>query len=124
MINILEDFQSDSKQRVVLNGQWSSWTDDIPACVQQGSILGPLLFFIYIKDLLNDIKSKCNLFADGTSLFSVVYDIDTSANDFNHDQWMGFSVGTEVSPRFHQTGTGNIIQQEKSCFYSPTCLFY
>ena len=48
MINILEDFQSDSKQRVLLNGQWSSWTDDIPARVQQGSILGPLSFlYIY-----------------------------------------------------------------------------
>ena len=69
MINILEEFQSDKKQRVILNGQWLSWTDDIPARVQQGSILGRLLFFIYINDLSNDIKSKCKLFADDTSLF-------------------------------------------------------
>ena len=84
MINILEDFLSDRKQRVVLNGQCSSWAD-IHAGVPQGSIFEPLLFFIYIHDLLNDMKSKCKLFADDTSLLSVVQDIDTSANDLGND---------------------------------------
>ena len=84
MINILEDFLSDRKQRVVLNGQYSSWAD-IHAGVPQGSIFEPLLFFIYIHDLLNDMKSKCKLFADDTSLLSVVQDIDTSANDLGND---------------------------------------
>ena len=59
---------SDRKQRVVLNGQCSPWAD-IHAGVSQGSILGPLLFFIYINDLSSDTKSKCKLFADDTSLF-------------------------------------------------------
>ena len=84
MINILEEFLSDRKQRVVLNGQYSSWTD-IRAGLPQESILGLLLFSIYINDLLNDIKSKCKLFADDTSLFSVVHVIDTSANDLTYD---------------------------------------
>ena len=69
MINILKDFLSDRKQRVVLNCHCSSWDDDIHARVPQGYILGPLLFFIYINDLSNDIKSKCKLLADDTSLF-------------------------------------------------------
>ena len=72
------------KQRVVLNGQCSSWVD-IRAGVQQGSILGPLLFLIYVNDLPNGLKSKCKLFADDTSLFSVVHDISTSASDINND---------------------------------------
>ena len=69
MINILEDFLSDRKQGVILNGQCSSWDDDIHTRVPQGYILGPLLFLIYINDLSNDIKSKCKLLADDTSLF-------------------------------------------------------
>ena len=84
MINILEDFPSDRKQMVVLNGQCLSCAD-IHTDVPQRSILGSLLFLIYINDLTNYIKSKCKLFADDISLFSVVYDIDTSANDLNHD---------------------------------------
>ena len=47
--------------------------------------MGLLLFLIYINDLSNDIKSKWKLFADKTSLFFVVYDIDASSNDLNHD---------------------------------------
>ena len=82
MINISEEFLSDRKERLILNGQYSSWAD-IRAGVPQGSILGPLLFLIYIKYLSND--SKCKLFANDTSLFSVVHDIDASANDLTHD---------------------------------------
>ena len=84
IINILEDFLGDRKQKVVLNGQCLSWAD-IHSAVPQGFILGPLLFLIYINDLSNDIKSKCKLFAVDTSLFSVAHDIETSANDLNHD---------------------------------------
>ena len=53
MINILKDFLSERKQRVLLNGQCSSCAD-IHAGVSQGSILGLLLFLIYINDLSND----------------------------------------------------------------------
>ena len=99
MINILEDFLSDRKQKIVLNSQCSSWAD-IPAGVSQGSILGPLLFLIYINDLSNDIKIKCKLFADDTSLFSVFLNVDTSANDLHNDlekirEW-AFRVENEV----------------------------
>ena len=73
-----------TESRVVLNGQYSSWAD-IYNGVPHGSILGALLFLIYINDLSSDIKSKCKLFADNTSLFSEVHEIDTSANDLNHD---------------------------------------
>ena len=49
LLKVLKHFLTNGKQRIVLNGQSSSWTN-IKAGVLQGSILGPLLFLIYIND--------------------------------------------------------------------------
>ena len=94
-MKLLRDFLSYRKQRVVLNGQHSSW-DNVNAGVPQGSILGPLLFLIYINDVSNDLSSDRKLFADDTSLFSVVNNIHTSAailsQDLKSNHQMGFPV--------------------------------
>ena len=84
MLETLTDFLKDRKQRVVLNGQNSSWAN-IEAGVPQGSILGPLLFLIYVNDLLDNLSANVKLFADDTSLFSVVHDITTYSCDLNYD---------------------------------------
>ena len=44
-----------------------------------------LIFLIYINDLVDNISSEAKLFADNTSLFTVVYDIDIAANKLNRD---------------------------------------
>ena len=75
---------SNRYQRVVLNGQTSSWAD-VKAGVPQGSILGPLFCLIYINDLSEKLKSTAKLFADDTSIFYVVKDPNTSAEILNHD---------------------------------------
>ena len=53
--------------------------------VPQGSILGPLLFFLYINDIVKDIKSNIRLFADGTSLFLEVENPVSPAQILNSD---------------------------------------
>ena len=47
--------------------------------IPQGSVLGPLLFLIYINDFLDGINSLCKIFPEDTSLFSKVYDMHKSA---------------------------------------------
>ena len=80
----MESFLSERYQRVLINGQSSEWAS-IKAGVPQGSILGPLLFLIYINDLSDGIISNVKLFADGTSIFSTIHDSNTSASNLNSD---------------------------------------
>ena len=51
----------------------------------QGSIPDPLLFLIYINNLSKGLSSNARLFADDTSLFSVIHDSNTSALELNSD---------------------------------------
>ena len=84
LLSVLQSFLKDRKQRTVLNGQCSNW-GDILAGVPQGAILGPLLFLVYINDLTADLKCNVKLFANDTSLFTVVQQPYTAAEDLNHD---------------------------------------
>ena len=81
----MSDFLRNRKKRVTLNGQYSSWTN-VNARVPQGSILGALLFLIYVNDLPDGWSSNAKLFADDTSLFSVVHDINKSVIELKATQ--------------------------------------
>ena len=83
LLSLLKSFLSNRFQRVVLNGQCSSWSS-VLAGVPQGSILGPLLFLIYINDLPENLQSTVKLFADDT-LFSTVYEPNISASQLESD---------------------------------------
>ena len=84
LLDLTVSYLSNRQQRVVLNGKTSVWSY-IRAGVPQGSVLGPLFFLVYINDLVDDISSDAKLFAGDTSLFTVVYDEITSANQLNRD---------------------------------------
>ena len=83
-LKLIENFLSNIYQRVVLNGQSSSWAE-VSALFSQVSVLGPLFFLMYINDLSCGLSSTTKLFADDTSLFSVVHDVTQSTNKLNDD---------------------------------------
>ena len=84
MHKLYQKYGPNEHERVVLNGQVSTWKE-ILAGVPQGSILGPLLFLIFINDLPVNLQSTVKIFADDTSLFSFVLDPLRSANILNDD---------------------------------------
>ena len=67
------DFLCERRQHVFLNREVCTWAN-VTAGVPEVSILGPLLFLIYINDLSEGLSTNANLFADDTSLFSVLHD--------------------------------------------------
>ena len=83
LLNWIKDYMSGRHQKVVLNGVESN-VCYLEAGVPQGSILGPLLFLIYINDIVEDMECNINIFADDTSVQQSIIDI-TSFEKVNRD---------------------------------------
>ena len=94
----------------MLNSQNSSRTH-VHAGVPQGSILGPLLFLIYVNDLSDNLTSDAKHFADDTSLFSVVHDVNTSAKELNDD-----------SKKVNDQAFNNSFKEKLESFQYNACL--
>ena len=84
LLKFFQNYLNNRKQRVVLNGSFSNYST-VESGVPQGSVLGPLLFLIYINDLERNTKSNINFFADDIMLFSIVKDPVISADNLNDD---------------------------------------
>ena len=69
--NWIKDWLSNRKQRVVINGASSPWLS-VKSGVPQGSVLGPVLFLIYVNDLDDGLTCKVSKFADDTKISSKV----------------------------------------------------
>ena len=72
ILHWIDEWLKDRQQRVVLHGIMSSWLNVISG-VPQGSILGPLLFLVYINDIDSGIVNRLFKFADDTKLVGTVY---------------------------------------------------
>ena len=64
----LRAFLTDRRQKVIVNGSESAWSGVLSG-VPQGSILGPVLFSLFVDDLPNSVQSLISLFADDTKLY-------------------------------------------------------
>ena len=85
LYNLIESYLINRKQLVTLNG-CKSEPLALKAGVPQGSVLGPLLFLVYINDISDDLNCETYMFADDTSIFKRIANNDatTAANVINN----------------------------------------
>jgi len=77
LLQWLSDFLIGRKQKVVIGNGTSSWYD-VKSGVPQGSVLGPVLFAIYVNDLPQVVESLIALFADDAKLYrSITSNLDS-----------------------------------------------
>ena len=142
--NVLKWFTSylsGRRQRVILNGQSSDWAQ-VEAGVPQGSILGPLLFLLYINDIVKNIGCSIRLFADDTSLYIIVetpdqaahvlnVDLQTISNwaidwlvDFHAKKTMAMTVSRKLNPVLHPPLFLNNTRIKETATHKHLCLTF
>jgi hypothetical protein len=91
-LNWIKDFLKNRTQKVMVNGAGSEW-ENVTSGIPQGSVLGPILFVIYINDLPDTVESDSYLFADDTKIFRIIKgedDKEILQDDFTKlEEWSG-----------------------------------
>ena len=106
------DYLEERKQKVVVQGGSSQW-GRVRAGVPQGSVLGPLLFLIYINDIVNIVQSSIRLFADDTTLFIRVDNATAATNILNTDLQEVETWSGQWLVSFNPTKTKSMIISKK-----------
>ena len=83
VLDWIQEFLTERKQRVVINGSESEWSD-VTSGIPQGSVLGPTLFLVYINDMPDVINAIIKLFADDAKVYNRVKQNEQPAD--NHVQ--------------------------------------
>ena len=84
-LNLIHNYLSNCKHRTNINSSYSNWYDMVRG-IPQGSILGPLLFNLFINDLFHFIERTniCN-FADDNTIYSCQNGLKTILEDLRYD---------------------------------------
>ncbi|CAH1269255.1 Hypp4131 [Branchiostoma lanceolatum] len=79
LLQWIRNFLTQRRQQVVVNGSASSWKPVISG-VPQGSVLGPLLFTIFVSDIPETIQNFVSLFADDTKIYAAAQNCELNAH--------------------------------------------
>ena len=122
IIKWIEQWLIDRRQRVVVDGEVSSWKSVLSG-VSQGSVLGPILFLVYINDLEEGVIGKILKFADDTKLFTKTKEIgDKKYLQDDIDKLVKWSEKWQMLFNFGKCkclhiGPGNTKGKGKGSFY-------
>ena len=97
--NWIEAFLSNRKQKVRVNGEESRWAPVLSG-IPQGSIMGPILFSLFVNDLPQEVHSLISLFADDTKIH-IPLTSDEAATQLQEDLWTLESWAERMQMRFH-----------------------
>ena len=118
VINWIEKWLTHRRQRVIVDGEISNWKSVLSG-VPQGSVLGTILFLIYINDFEDDISSKVLKFADDTKVFrKVTNDTDKQSLQDDLDKLVKWSEKWQMLFNFGKCkcihiGHGNMDEEYK-----------
>ena len=127
VLNWITDFLSNRRQRVNIKGSYSDWSS-VTSGVPQGSVLGPLLFIIYINDLPESVQSYAAIFADDTKLYRPIINAEDSnilqsdldllvewckvwLMNFNYSKCKHLPFGHNSPSRHYTMGSGTALHQ-------------
>ena len=127
VLNWITDFLSNRRQRVNIKGSYSDWSS-VTSGVPQGSVLGPLLFIIYINDLPESVQSYTAIFADDTKLYRPIINAEDSnilqsdldllvewckvwLMNFNYSKCKHLPFGHNSPSRHYTMGSGTALHQ-------------
>ena len=120
--NLIGSYLKDRKHVVVVDGVKSD-TCEVKSGVPQGSRLGPLLFIIYMNDIIDDIESEILIFADDTSLMACGKDPAETAAILNRDLVKLSNWASKWKVTFNPKKSKDIIFSNKCLNNSPPLIF-
>ena len=84
LLSWLNSFLINRNQRVIVRGTYSKWTK-VTSGVPQDTVLGPIMFFIYINDISNELESPIKLFADDIKVYRVLNNVEEDHRTLQND---------------------------------------
>ena len=112
LLSWITDYLEDRKQKVVHEGFLSGW-EEVDAGVPQWSVLGPLLFLLYINDITSELACNIKFFANDTSLFIIIDD----SNYIEASEILSTDLSRIHTCNWSEIGLLNLILIKLSLFY-------
>ena len=118
----VSNYLSNRKQKVIVKSSSSS-LQVVTAGVPQGSVLGPLLFLMYVNDIAESVLSLTRLFADDSSLYFSASSLDDIEGIMNHDLRIVFSWASQWLVNFNPNKTEAMLFTLRNVDNLPSLIF-